>query len=85
MNLSESLLLECPWCRSCADCIGVKEAAATKIDLLTTIVEIVMTQHWDMIACPCWICRLGREADCHPREEHLRWRGTYAFTKMEDR
>ena len=32
------------------------------------IVERIMTQHWDMAACQCWVCMAGREAGCHPRE-----------------
>ena len=62
-------------------CTGIKDA---EIERLRVIIEIIMTQHWDMIACPCWICRMGCEAGCHPREEHLRWRGTYAFAMMEE-
>lgn len=65
--------------------IGVEYSRrGAEIEQLTTIVEIIMTQHWDMAACKCWICCMGREAGCHPREEHLRWRGTYAFARMED-
>ena len=32
------------------------------------IVERIMTQHWDMAACRCWVCVLGREAGCRARE-----------------
>jgi hypothetical protein len=35
------------------------------------IVERIMTSHWDMAACQCWICRAGREADCAPRGDYL--------------
>lgn len=35
------------------------------------IVERILTQHWDMAACRCWICEAGREAGCRPREQYL--------------
>jgi len=34
------------------------------------IVERVMTQHWDMAACPCWICKNGRKNGCRPRPQY---------------
>ena len=30
------------------------------------IVQRIMTQHWDMAACPCWICEAGRGAGLRP-------------------
>lgn len=36
------------------------------------IVERIMSQHWDMAQCNCWVCKNGRDADCKPREEYLR-------------
>jgi hypothetical protein len=41
------------------------------------IVERIMTMHWDIFACDCWICKTGRLAGCRPREEYLRWRGHF--------
>ena len=38
---------------------------------LREIVEIIMTQHWDMAACNCWVCTKGREAGCSPMEKYL--------------
>ena len=35
------------------------------------IVEVIMTQHWDMVGCPCWVCVEGRQAGCRPREKYL--------------
>ena len=32
------------------------------------IVEIIMTQHWDMAACQCWVCEEGRKVGCRPRD-----------------
>jgi hypothetical protein len=38
------------------------------------IVERIMTQHWDMAACRCWVCHEGRLAGLRPRPQYL-WRG----------
>lgn len=35
------------------------------------IIERIMTQHWDMAACPCWICKAGRALGYKPREVYL--------------
>ena len=35
------------------------------------IVERIMTAHWDMSACPCWVCVAGRVAGLAPREGYL--------------
>lgn len=35
------------------------------------IVERIMSAHWDMSACPCWVCRAGRANGCRPRESLL--------------
>lgn len=32
------------------------------------IVERIMTAHWDMAACPCWVCSAGRELGFAPRD-----------------
>ena len=36
------------------------------------IVEQIMTQHWDMKSCDCWVCVDGRKAGLRPRETHLK-------------
>lgn len=38
------------------------------------IIERIMTMHWDMIACGCWVCVAGRVAGCRPRTNHQQWR-----------
>lgn len=38
---------------------------------LRPIVERIMTQHWDMAACCCWVCNEGRAAGCRPRDQYL--------------
>lgn len=35
------------------------------------IVVRIMTQHWDMAACDCWVCEAGRAADLHPNSAFL--------------
>lgn len=35
------------------------------------IIERIMTQHWDLAACPCWVCKAGRELGYHPMEQYL--------------
>ena len=40
-----------------------------KIDIdAQEIIERIMTTHWDLAACPCWICEAGRKLGYHPRE-----------------
>lgn len=36
------------------------------------IIERIMTEHWDMKACECWICREGRKNGCGSQEKYLR-------------
>jgi hypothetical protein len=39
-----------------------------------TILEIIMTQHWDLAACPCWVCSHARENGVRPRKQWLNFR-----------
>lgn len=49
------------------------------------IVERIMTQHWDLKACDCWVCDEGREAGCRPRDRYLRHKGDpRPSVKVED-
>jgi hypothetical protein len=34
------------------------------------IVERIMTSHYDIARCNCWLCREGRKAKCHPRKNY---------------
>lgn len=43
------------------------------------IVERIMTMHWDIFACHCWVCEAGRKAGCRPRDQFLDWRGKLGF------
>lgn len=36
------------------------------------IIERIMTAHWDMAACPCWVCKSGRELGFRPRKDYQR-------------
>jgi hypothetical protein len=49
------------------------EPTEARVHLAATrdIVERIMTQHWDMKACECWVCEDGRDAGCGPRERYL--------------
>lgn len=40
-------------------------------EAMAAIIETIMTQHWDLAACSCWVCTQGRAAGLHPREEYL--------------
>jgi hypothetical protein len=46
-------------------------AEAVAGEAAAEIVERIMTQHWDMGACPCWVCVAGREAGCRARGTYL--------------
>ena len=47
------------------------------------IVERIMTQHWDIAACRCWICREGRKAGCKPKDEYLPHKSSTQFERVE--
>lgn len=38
------------------------------------LIELVMTQHWDMAACPCTFCEAGRIMGFRPHAGFLFWR-----------
>jgi len=35
------------------------------------IVERLMTAHWDLAACRCWLCQAGDELGFHARDAYL--------------
>lgn len=39
--------------------------------LAKEVVERIMSAHWDMAACKCWVCDYGRCAGFHAKEEYL--------------
>lgn len=45
------------------------------VEATRAIIERVMSQHWDMAACRCWVCVEGNAAGCRPRERYLSHRG----------
>jgi hypothetical protein len=57
-------------CSNCLakEALGHYQGVLTRLDRLREIVERIMTQHWDLASCRCWICERGRAAGCHPRE-----------------
>lgn len=46
------------------------------------IVERIMTQHWDMAACKCWICEAGRKLGYSPQEEYLSHKSDKKFERV---
>lgn len=44
---------------------------AERITTAEDIVTEIMTQHWDLIACACWVCKAGRRIGLGAVEEHL--------------
>jgi len=50
----------------------------------TEIVEVIMTQHWDIAACQCWICKAGREIDLHPTRRFLPRKSKYGKVRVEE-
>ena len=49
----------------------------------TDIVTQIMTQHWDLHACQCWICLAGRRVGIGPVKEHLQRVSGYVFPRVE--
>ena len=31
----------------------------------------IMSAHWDIVACNCWVCKKGRELGLKPRDFYL--------------
>lgn len=48
------------------------------------ILERIMSAHWDMAACQCWICKAARELGYRPKTAYLDDR-KYAVPPMEQR
>jgi hypothetical protein len=44
------------------------------MDVMQSIIERVMTLHWDMAACRCWVCVAGRSVGCRPQPQYLQSR-----------
>ena len=55
------------------------------VDGASHIVQMIMTQHWDLAACPCWVCNAGRVAGLHPTSDFLDYqRHGYGTVKVYD-
>ena len=35
------------------------------------IIERIMTAHWDLASCPCWVCQAGYGLKFAAREQYL--------------
>lgn len=47
------------------------QSLEAKVERHAEIIERVMTSHWDMKACECWLCEEGRLLGCRPRGDYL--------------
>lgn len=55
---------------------------------LSEILETIMTMHWDMMRCRCWVCVAAREHGLRPRPEYAamgekHWRGRVEYVNVE--
>jgi len=46
------------------------------------IVTQIMTQHWDLHACNCWVCEAGRTIGIGPTKEHLSHHSGVRFPRV---
>lgn len=49
------------------------------------IIERIMTSHYDLACCNCWICKEGRKAKCHPRTIYPLHPKEFQITIEEDK
>lgn len=47
------------------------------------IIERILTMHWDMNACRCWICNNGRQLGFAPRDEYLEHKNGYKYAHIQ--
>ena len=48
------------------------------------IIEQIMTQHWDMAACRCWVCEAGRALGHRPNDKYTNWRGRLEYVDVKE-
>jgi hypothetical protein len=60
--------------RRFVETVSALRSEVERLDAVVEIVERIMTMHWDMAACPCWVCVDGRAAGCRQREVYLNGR-----------
>ena len=53
----------------------IEEGSVGELLALRRLVEIILTQHWDLAACPCWVCEEGRAIGCRPRGVYQKLEG----------
>ena len=70
-RVEELRKLKCPPISDGDTCICPIKELEQKVEEAERIIEVIMTQHWDMAACPCWVCKKGRKAGFRPREDYL--------------
>ena len=48
------------------------------------VLRIIYAMHWDIYACPCWICETARVLGCKGTGDDLDWRGEgYGFVSVD--
>ena len=70
------MLLGPPRCTNCDTLRARADTAEAERETAHEMIERVMTDHWDMAACRCWFCRMGRDLGCRPRRNrrgHGEW------------
>jgi len=45
--------------------IQATEEVIKKFESAEQVVGQIMRQHWDMAACRCWVCKVGRKLGIH--------------------
>jgi hypothetical protein len=46
-------------------------------------IKIIMSQHWDMWACNCWICAVGRENGIYASDTLIRKREVKPYVSVD--
>jgi hypothetical protein len=54
----------------CDDCKN-KTQENDKLNSFAEIIERIMSAHWDIVSCNCWVCKKGRELGLKPRDFYL--------------
>jgi len=51
-----------------------REGMNPVIEVPEDIVEQIMSQHWDMKTCECWVCKHGYALGLYPQDKHMRYK-----------
>ncbi len=67
--------------------IDAREQIATltqEREKAAAIISQIMTMHWDMAACRCWVCEAGRQIGCGASDQYLRWRDKMEYVSVAE-